>query len=107
LSPCSALARQPPSSTLPPDSTLSLSTSDTQPAGPTRGLILTLNYKNMSVAMDRTYYHDPLLYVSHRGNLQQLPNGNQLVGWGEQDRKSTRLNSSHVSMSFAVFCLNQ
>src|SRR5699024_12058507 len=23
----------------------------------------------------------------------------------EQDRKSTRLNSSHVSMSYAVFCL--
>src|SRR5699024_12667854 len=24
----------------------------------------------------------------------------------EQDRKSTRLNSSHVSISYAVFCLN-
>src|SRR5437868_10479008 len=24
---------------------------------------------------------------------------------GEQDRKSTRLNSSHVSISYAVFCL--
>src|SRR5699024_7167856 len=56
----------------------------TPPARPTRGLILSLNYKNMSVAIDRTYYHDPLLYVSHRGNLQQLPNGNQLVGWGEE-----------------------
>src|SRR5690348_11868311 len=25
---------------------------------------------------------------------------------GEQDRKSTRLNSSHPSISYAVFCLN-
>src|SRR5699024_11982586 len=25
----------------------------------------------------------------------------------EQDRKSTRLNSSHVSISYAVFCLNK
>src|SRR5699024_11609339 len=25
---------------------------------------------------------------------------------GEVDRKSTRLNSSHVSISYAVFCLN-
>src|SRR5699024_12519952 len=25
--------------------------------------------------------------------------------WDEQDRKSTRLNSSHVSISYAVFCL--
>src|SRR5690625_5275329 len=28
--------------------------------------------------------------------------------WGEQeDRKSTRLNSSHVAMSYAVFCLKK
>src|SRR5690625_4250046 len=30
-------------------------TSDTPPAGPARGLILTLNYKNMSVAAEQTY----------------------------------------------------
>src|SRR5438128_6222566 len=27
--------------------------------------------------------------------------------WGEQDRKSTRLNSSHGSISYAVFCLKK
>src|SRR5437660_5044918 len=26
---------------------------------------------------------------------------------GEQDRKSTRLNSSHVAISYAVFCLKK
>src|SRR5690606_41468184 len=26
---------------------------------------------------------------------------------GQQDRKSTRLNSSHVKTSYAVFCLNK
>src|SRR5699024_12077162 len=36
------------------------------------------------------------------GPTQQLLN--QL---GRQDRKSTRLNSSHVSISYAVFCLNK
>src|SRR5690349_22887927 len=25
--------------------------------------------------------------------------------WGDEDRKSTRLNSSHVEISYAVFCL--
>src|SRR5690625_6044262 len=25
--------------------------------------------------------------------------------WGTRDRKSTRLNSSHVAISYAVFCL--
>src|SRR5690625_6239981 len=29
------------------------------------------------------------------------------VGHGQQDRKSTRLNSSHVAISYAVFCLKQ
>src|SRR5690606_41131633 len=28
-----------------------------------------------------------------------------LRGWGFSDRKSTRLNSSHVKISYAVFCL--
>src|SRR5699024_12733969 len=27
--------------------------------------------------------------------------------WGMLDRKSTRLNSSHVSISYAVFCLKK
>src|SRR5699024_3514310 len=32
----------------------------------------------------------------------------ELVGLsGQQDRKSTRLNSSHVSISYAVFCLKK
>src|SRR5690625_6662225 len=28
-------------------------------------------------------------------------------GGGERDRKSTRLNSSHVAISYAVFCLKK
>src|SRR2546426_6178444 len=27
--------------------------------------------------------------------------------WGEKDRKSTRLNSSHLVISYAVFCLKK
>src|SRR5439155_27221082 len=30
-----------------------------------------------------------------------------VVHHGEQDRKSTRLNSSHVAISYAVFCLKK
>src|SRR5699024_11735663 len=40
-----------------------------------------------------------------RGNVRRYPDG-----WGEAaplDRKSTRLNSSHVSISYAVFCLKK
>src|SRR5690606_41398049 len=33
--------------------------------------------------------------------------GNQLVNEFRADRKSTRLNSSHVNISYAVFCLKK
>src|SRR5699024_11528059 len=38
-----------------------------------------------------------------------LPHAGDAFGLGEErpDRKSTRLNSSHVSISYAVFCLKK
>src|SRR5690625_6645302 len=33
--------------------------------------------------------------------------GDQLALAANQDRKSTRLNSSHVAITYAVFCLNK
>ena len=38
--------------------------------------------------------------------------GERMVGekrrrWGKADRKSTRLNSSHANISYAVFCLKK
>src|SRR3712207_8382208 len=33
--------------------------------------------------------------------------GPPVVGGGGQDRKSTRLNSSHTNISYAVFCLKK
>src|SRR5689334_23757713 len=35
------------------------------------------------------------------------PERRQLTAAGERDRKSTRLNSSHSSISYAVFCLKK
>src|SRR5258707_6028737 len=32
--------------------------------------------------------------------------GGIIIGVAQQDRKSTRLNSSHANISYAVFCLN-
>src|SRR5580698_11132601 len=31
----------------------------------------------------------------------------RVAAWGRSDRKSTRLNSSHMSISYAVFCLKK
>src|SRR5207245_7500430 len=41
-----------------------------------------------------------------RSDLLRLPDGagRRLVSDGREDRKSTRLNSSHGSSSYAVFC---
>src|SRR5690606_41375619 len=40
----------------------------------------------------------PLRRISHHASLSDVP-------WAElEDRKSTRLNSSHVKISYAVFC---
>src|SRR5256885_6234324 len=47
----------------------------------------------------------------HNGNLQigmgSLRLGISLQSDGHQDRKSTRLNSSHLVISYAVFCLKK
>src|SRR5690625_6938443 len=39
--------------------------------------------------------------------LQRRTWGLGLLGWIFRDRKSTRLNSSHVAISYAVFCLKK
>src|SRR5947209_12118279 len=36
-----------------------------------------------------------------------LPIGPRLAGRRQRDRKSTRLNSSHANISYAVFCLKK
>src|SRR5699024_11777842 len=48
--------------------------------------------------------------VHHGNGLQQMffdDPGVLYISLHRQDRKSTRLNSSHVSISYAVFCLKK
>src|SRR5690606_41937791 len=49
--------------------------------------------------------------ISARGAVRFTPNDrwtiDAAVTMSEQDRKSTRLNSSHVKISYAVFCLKK
>src|SRR3989442_11707445 len=44
-------------------------------------------------------------YAGGRG--QQCPTFYAMLGASDEDRKSTRLNSSHVRISYAVFCLKK
>src|SRR5688572_32607941 len=46
-------------------------------------------------------------YLRSYWYLQEFPTDEAVIGWNDQDRKSTRLNSSHSQISYAVFCLKQ
>src|SRR5436309_3721667 len=74
------LLRRPPRSTLFPYTTLFRSLVDALPAG---------------LALDPVLLQD----------LVDVDAG--IAGEGDGDRKSTRLNSSHVKISYAVFCLKK
>src|SRR5690625_7108950 len=41
------------------------------------------------------------------GTIKEIGEGSTKWKVGERDRKSTRLNSSHVAISYAVFCLKK
>src|SRR5204862_6830116 len=53
-------------------------------------------------------FHDVHLIARARDVVQADDHdGRRGPGLGELDRKSTRLNSSHVEISYAVFCLKK
>src|SRR3712207_7633287 len=95
------MIRRPPRSTLFPYTTLFRSLQDVDLD---RGLVvlggredLALAGRDRRVALDELR-HDAALGLDaerQRGHVEQ------------QDRKSTRLNSSHANISYAVFCLKK
>src|SRR3712207_7109222 len=50
---------------------------------------------------------DDVVLVGVVGLLEVDPEGDGHVGIRRGDRKSTRLNSSHANISYAVFCLKK
>src|SRR5256885_13126885 len=51
--------------------------------------------------------HEITQHYARELNLTMLPNGVAGTRFFYQDRKSTRLNSSHLVISYAVFCLKK
>jgi hypothetical protein len=77
--------------------------SSTSPAeGPARGLILQLDFQNKTADVDRTYYHDPILFVPSQGNVQKMPNGNQFVGWGQEPYLSEFKNAGNTTEDLSM-----
>src|SRR5207249_10797962 len=60
--------------------------------------------ENSSTIASSSGYRGTARYAC-RGSAWGAPSGKRLRHVG--DRKSTRLNSSHVSISYAVFCLKK
>src|SRR6266516_7358615 len=51
--------------------------------------------------------HDALPISCGRGPVRAAAGSSPRTRTGRRDRKSTRLNSSHRTISYAVFCLNK
>src|SRR5699024_12095706 len=67
--------------------------------------VITVIFNNRTLGMVRQWQN---LIYHKRFSQTDLDRGPDFeVGLREPDRKSTRLNSSHVSISYAVFCLKK
>src|SRR3712207_7416580 len=88
------MIRRPPRSTLFPYTTLFRS-----PGARTSGGISNLSFAFRGNDVVREAMHSAFLFHAIRAGLD--------MGIVNADRKSTRLNSSHANISYAVFCLKK
>src|SRR2546421_1821483 len=92
------MIRRPPRSTLFPYTTLFLSlVTGVTGSGKSTALAAMVNHINLSRRVNIITIEDPIEFL-HRDNLANI---------SQRDRKSTRLNSSHDQISYAVFCLKK
>src|SRR3712207_6964478 len=90
------MIRRPPRSTLFPYTTLFRSLRDRVPAG-------VAPRPQLHVVRSRAFHR-----AGEHGFLRDGARGRGRAGLlRERDRKSTRLNSSHANISYAVFCLKK
>src|SRR3712207_1317497 len=50
---------------------------------------------------------DTIIIEFSNEKVKAVPYDTPIIGYGTKDRKSTRLNSSHANISYAVFCLKK
>src|SRR5699024_12053063 len=102
LSFCLLLPR-PPTSPPPPYTTLFRSRRHPKWTECAPGGALTVPTLTKQPIVDQLHVRTPGIAVSGLVHRRQRPRDRRRR---PPDRKSTRLNSSHVSISYAVFCLN-
>src|SRR5690349_24254628 len=94
------MIRRPPRSTLFPYTTLFRSVAGDR-AGGKAGVTIKLTADETAAALQMTVSGFSNVPLTANARIARSPNGLGL------DRKSTRLNSSHVEISYAVFCLKK
>lgn len=72
------------------------------PGPPSHGLILQLDFTNMTASVNRTYFHDPNIIVASQGNVESLPNGNKFVGWGQSQYYSEFSGEGNTELNPSV-----
>src|SRR5438067_3502650 len=102
------MLRRPPRSPLFPYTTLfrSLASPIEQAADPEGEVARLLQQKRRTLRL-APLTRDPALDALANQQVRALASSGELSPGLQRDRKSTRLNSSHVSISYAVFCLKK
>src|SRR3712207_7705228 len=99
------MIRRPPRSTLFPYTTLFRS-HEPQPAGLVLvGGVVKAGSGGQKAASCSTVGYGRPIFTRTARKAQERASGSILVSY--KDRKSTRLNSSHANISYAVFCLKK
>src|SRR3712207_8378755 len=100
------MRRRPPRSTLFPYTTLFRSGTDGTEA---TDVVVTLDASGQQrLRENSTFFVTPATSTTGPGlRLVVFDEKSPIVPPGSQDRKSTRLNSSHANISYAVFCLKK
>ncbi len=63
-----------------------------------RGLLVALDEKNMKSTVLQEITHPDLGYASERGNYQELPNGNVVMGWSKKALQSEHTQDGKLIM---------
>src|SRR3712207_8931941 len=98
------MIRRPPRSTLFPYTTLFRSAHAQDPAARQRGAPVAAQHDDDAAEAAAGRLVHPAVHVGPRRLVPRLRPGLREL---RRDRKSTRLNSSHANISYAVFCLKK
>ena len=61
-----------------------------------QGLIMDLDFNNLTASVEQSYPHDPALYPNSQGDVQALSNSDEFIGWGSENYYSEYTQSGNA-----------